>query len=60
MLEDILTEKRKELAFEGNRFWDLYRLQRNFTKVVEQTLGTTLSISLPTTVGSRFLYHNLK
>ncbi|MFT4154659.1 RagB/SusD family nutrient uptake outer membrane protein, partial [Parafilimonas sp.] len=54
ILEDILTEKRKELAFEGNRFWDLYRLQRSFTKVVEQTLGTTLSISLPTTVGSRF------
>ena len=54
ILEDILTEKRKELAFEGERYWDLYRLKRSFTKVVDQPLGTTLSITLPTTKGSRF------
>ncbi len=33
VLEDILIERRKELAFEGSRFWDLIRLQRNYTKV---------------------------
>lgn len=54
ILEDILTEKRKELAFEGSRYWDLYRLQRSFTKVVEASLGTTMSVSLPATTGSRF------
>jgi len=54
ILEDILTEKRKELAFEGERYWDLYRLKRSFTKVVDQPQGTTLSIVLPTTRGSRF------
>lgn len=35
-LENILTERRKELAFEGSRFWDLVRLQRTFTKVMDQ------------------------
>jgi hypothetical protein len=32
-LEDILIERRKELAFEGSRLWDLVRLQRAYTKV---------------------------
>jgi hypothetical protein len=54
ILEDILTEKRKELAFEGSRYWDLYRLKRSFTKVVEQSLGTTMPIVLPVTKGYRF------
>lgn len=36
VLEDILIERQKELAFEGSRFWDLYRLQRTFTKVQDQ------------------------
>ncbi|MES2005628.1 MAG: RagB/SusD family nutrient uptake outer membrane protein [Bacteroidota bacterium] len=35
-LENILTERRKELAFEGYRLWDLVRLQRTFTKVMDQ------------------------
>ncbi len=35
-LENILIERRKELAFEGSRFWDLVRLQRTFTKVMDQ------------------------
>lgn len=54
ILEDILTEKRKELAFEGSRYWDLYRLQRTFTKVIEQSLGTSMSVTIPTTKGCRF------
>jgi hypothetical protein len=54
ILEDILTEKRKELAFEGERYWDLYRLQRTFTKVTEQSLGTSINVVIPSTKGCRF------
>ncbi len=32
LLEDIITERRKELAFEGNRLYDLKRLQRGFQR----------------------------
>jgi hypothetical protein len=32
LLEDILTERRKELAFEGQRFHDLNRLKRPITR----------------------------
>ncbi|UOY08311.1 RagB/SusD family nutrient uptake outer membrane protein [Muricauda sp. SCSIO 64092] len=32
LIEDIITERRKELAFEGNRLFDLKRLQRGFTR----------------------------
>lgn len=28
LIEDILTERRKELAFEGHRYWDFMRLNR--------------------------------
>ena len=53
-LENILLEKRKEFAFEGLRYWDLYRLQRTFTKVVEENPYTSLNIVVPTTKGVRF------
>ncbi|TAJ54668.1 MAG: RagB/SusD family nutrient uptake outer membrane protein, partial [Chitinophagaceae bacterium] len=33
VLEDILTERRKELAFEGHRFWDLVRYNRDVVRV---------------------------
>ena len=33
LIEDIITERRKEMAFEGNRLFDLKRLQRGFTRV---------------------------
>ena len=33
LVEDIITERRKEMAFEGNRLFDLKRLQRGFTRV---------------------------
>ncbi len=36
VLEDILIERRKELAFENSRLWDLLRLQRSYVKVVDQ------------------------
>ena len=58
ILEDILNERAKELAFEGYRFWDLYRLKRSFTKpqaqdgnnaIIQSTVVTpaTLNIIFP-------------
>ena len=32
LIEAIITERRKELAFEGHRFYDLKRLQRGFVR----------------------------
>jgi len=32
LLEDIITERRKELAFEGDRFYDLNRLKRTINR----------------------------
>jgi len=32
LLEDIITERRKELAFEGERYLDMQRLQRNIVR----------------------------
>ena len=49
VLEDILTERRKELAFEGNRLWDLVRLQRSWTKVKNQSPLTTVAVTPATT-----------
>jgi hypothetical protein len=51
VLEDILTERRKELAFEGNRFWDLVRLGRSFTKWSSQVPLKTIAIA----PGNQFL-----
>ncbi|HVE60722.1 MAG TPA: RagB/SusD family nutrient uptake outer membrane protein [Chitinophagaceae bacterium] len=33
LLENILLERRKELAFEGHRYWDLARYNRNIMRV---------------------------
>ena len=32
LFEDVITERRKELAFEGDRFLDLQRLKRDITR----------------------------
>ena len=45
VLEDILTERRKELAFEGQRLFDLLRLQRSWTKVRNQNPLLTIAVS---------------
>ena len=45
ILEDILTERRKELAFEGNRLWDLMRLQRSWTKIKNQNPLATVDVA---------------
>ncbi len=51
VLEDILTERRKELAFEGQRFFDLLRLKRSWTKVKNQNPLTTVAVA-PGNAGS--------
>ncbi|HWK06016.1 MAG TPA: RagB/SusD family nutrient uptake outer membrane protein [Puia sp.] len=53
VLEDILIERRKELAFEGSRFWDLVRLQRSWTKIGNQSPMVTISVS-PGNIGLIF------
>ena len=45
VLEDILIERRKELAFEGSRYWDLVRLQRSWTKIKNLSPLTTVSVT---------------
>lgn len=45
VLEDILVERRKELAFEGQRLWDLVRLQRTWTKVKNQSPLSTITVT---------------
>jgi len=45
LLNDIINERRKELAFEGNRFWDLVRLQRSWTKTKNQSPLGTISVT---------------
>ena len=45
VLEDILIERRKELAFEGSRLWDLVRLNRSFTKWSSQVPLKTIAVA---------------
>ncbi|GAC1424724.1 MAG: RagB/SusD family nutrient uptake outer membrane protein [Flavisolibacter sp.] len=57
ILEDILTERAKEFAFEGYRFWDLYRLQRSFVKTQAQDGSNNVIQSItvtPTTLNIIF------
>jgi hypothetical protein len=53
LLESILTERQKELAFEGYRFWDLYRLKRTFTKPQAQDASNVISKSVSVTPTTR-------
>lgn len=52
VLEDILNERQKELAFEGYRFWDLYRLQRTFVKPQAQDATNAIITSITVTPGT--------
>jgi hypothetical protein len=45
ILEDILIERRKELAFEGQRLFDLLRLGRSWTKYRNQNPLSTLAVT---------------
>ena len=49
ILEDILNERKKEFAFEGYRFWDLYRLKRSFVKPQAQDINANTSLSINVT-----------
>lgn len=53
VLEDILVERRKELAFEGSRFWDLVRLGRSYTKIGNQNPQTLVAVT-PSNIGLIF------
>jgi len=53
VLEDILIERRKELAFEGQRLWDLVRLNRSWTKIRNQSPLVTIAAS----PSNNFLYY---
>jgi hypothetical protein len=53
VLESILNERLKELAFEGYRFWDLYRLQRTFVKPQAQDASNAISKSVTVTPATR-------
>jgi hypothetical protein len=53
LLESILNERMKELAFEGFRFWDLYRLQRTFVKAQAQDGSNVISKSITVTPSTK-------
>ena len=53
LLADILNERRKELAFEGQRLWDLVRLNMSWTKIRNQSPLVTI----PASASSSFLYY---
>jgi len=50
LLEDIINERRKELAFEGGRLQDLLRLNRDIVRGPQYPAGAQL---IPTTNGKR-------
>jgi hypothetical protein len=57
VLNDILNERAKELAWEGYRFWDLYRLQKTYVKPQAQDASNAIIQSItvtPTTLGIIF------
>jgi hypothetical protein len=48
LLDDIVNERRKELAFEGDRFFDLNRLKRSITRASNPgAIPAPLSIAYP-------------
>jgi len=49
ILDDILSERLKEFAFEGYRFFDLYRLQRSFNKPQGQDASNNITSNIAVT-----------
>ncbi len=47
LVEDIITERRKELAFEGHRLFDLKRLKRGFTRTDCTLTNGNCSLTYP-------------
>ena len=52
-MDTILSERAKETAFEGYRFWDLYRLQRTFVKPQSQDASNNIIKSVTVTPATR-------
>ena len=48
LLDDIVTERRKELAFEGLRLWDMNRLQRDIVRGTDQGALPISAQAVPT------------
>jgi hypothetical protein len=55
LLNDILLERRKELAFEGHRYWDLARNNLNVTRVNTAGNYTGVPLTIATTNFRRIL-----
>jgi hypothetical protein len=54
LIEDIINERRKELAFEGNRYWDLLRLNRDIIRInLNNNYPPSTPLTLPTTSHKR-------
>lgn len=53
LFEDIITERRKELAFEGDRYFDFQRLKRDIVR------GTNYPVAMNTT-SRNILYTNFR
>lgn len=55
LLDDILLERRKELAFEGHRYWDLARYNRDVVRINLAGNYTGVPLTIPTTSNRRIL-----
>lgn len=55
LLADILLERRKELAFEGHRYWDLARNNLNVQRVNTAGNYSSVPLTIPTTSFRRIL-----
>jgi hypothetical protein len=53
LLNDILNERRKELAFEGQRYWDLARYNRDVVRVNLANNYTGAPLTIPATSSRR-------
>ena len=54
LIEDIINERRKELAFEGDRYWDLMRLNRDVVRVnLNNNYPPSTPLTLPTSSHKR-------
>ncbi|HLG40853.1 MAG TPA: RagB/SusD family nutrient uptake outer membrane protein, partial [Chitinophagaceae bacterium] len=54
LIEDIITERRKELAFEGNRYSDLARLNRDVVRInLNNNYPPSTPLTLPVTSHKR-------
>lgn len=54
LIDNIITERRKELAFEGDRYWDLARLKRDVVRInLNNNYPSNTPLTLPATSNKR-------